>query len=94
MHACACSCAGFVANVPHLRYAAAGEVALPSARCTIATPLHPASLSPPCHAGMTFVTTSCIRQGTTVVTLPKFDPMLFLQTLQKHKITYAPLVCT
>jgi hypothetical protein len=43
-------------------------------------------------AGMTFVTTSCIRLGATVITLPKFDPMVFLETVQKYKVTYCPLV--
>lgn len=36
--------------------------------------------------------TSCIRIGATVVTMPKFDPVPFLETLQKYKVTYAPLV--
>lgn len=42
--------------------------------------------------GMCFIAHSCIRQGTSLVTLPKFDPIVFLETIQKYKVTWAPLV--
>lgn len=35
---------------------------------------------------------SALRVGSTVVTMPKFDPVPFLETMAKHKVTFAPLV--
>ena len=42
--------------------------------------------------GMIIVLASGFYQGNTTVTLPKFEPELFLQTMQKYRITDAPLV--
>lgn len=42
--------------------------------------------------GMTFCSMTCMRMGTTLVTMPKFDPQAFLETMAKHKVSYAPLV--
>lgn len=42
--------------------------------------------------GLVVVFNSTIRQGATVVTLPKFEPKLFLDVMQKYKVSFAPLV--
>lgn len=42
--------------------------------------------------GMTFCSMTCMRLGTTLVSLPKFDPLHFLETMVKEKVTFAPLV--
>lgn len=48
----------------------------------------------PCYHiyGMTVVMSLPIRQGATVVSLPKFDPALFLESVQKYKCSFMPLV--
>ena len=33
-----------------------------------------------------------LSTGATCISMPKFDPILFLEALQNHKITFAPLV--
>jgi hypothetical protein len=35
---------------------------------------------------------SALAQGVTIVSLPKFDPVMFLEALQRFKVSYAPLV--
>ena len=42
-------------------------------------------------SGMTIVLAAGMYQGSTIVILPKFEPWLFLQTIQKYRITNALL---
>eukprot|EP00118_Oscarella_pearsei_P021137 m.235533 g.235533 ORF g.235533 m.235533 type:complete len:578 (+) comp40127_c3_seq4:96-1829(+) len=42
--------------------------------------------------GMVVILARGLEQGTTLVTLPKFEPELFLKTLQDYKVTTAPIV--
>ncbi|XP_033111417.1 4-coumarate--CoA ligase 1-like [Anneissia japonica] len=42
--------------------------------------------------GMTAVLMSSLYQGTRVVTIPRFEPELFLKTIQDYKITHMPVV--
>jgi len=42
--------------------------------------------------GMAVIMSWALRRGATVVTMPRFDMEMFLNLLQKHKITYAHLV--
>lgn len=42
--------------------------------------------------GMVVVMKIFLAQGATVVTMPKFDMVEFLETMQKHKVTVAPMV--
>ena len=36
--------------------------------------------------GLVIVQFGSISQGTKLVTLPKFDPLIFLDSIQKHKV--------
>ena len=42
--------------------------------------------------GMQFCMNGFLYAGATNVSMPRFDPVAFLETLQKFKITFAPLV--
>lgn len=42
--------------------------------------------------GKVVINQAPLRHGSTVVTLPRFEPDLFLATLQDYKVTFAPLV--
>jgi acyl-CoA synthetase (AMP-forming)/AMP-acid ligase II len=42
--------------------------------------------------GMLLCNISALARGVTIVSLPKFDAVPFLETLQRYKVTYAPLV--
>ena len=42
--------------------------------------------------GMVFVMASALAAGSTVVTVPRFDPAMFLDVLAKYHVTMAPLV--
>ena len=42
--------------------------------------------------GMIVVTHASLRSGATLVTLPSFEPVSFLETIQNHHVTWAPLV--
>lgn len=42
--------------------------------------------------GLLIILNSCLRNGGTIVTLPRFDLEEFLQVLQDYKVTRAPLV--
>lgn len=42
--------------------------------------------------GMTVILSTVLLSGATAVVMPKFDPTVFLTAVQKHKLTYLPLV--
>jgi len=42
--------------------------------------------------GLTTILAAALRFGGTIVSLPKFDPMIFLQAIVRHRVTYTPLV--
>ena len=42
--------------------------------------------------GMTVIVSTSLRVGATTVLMPKFDPENFLTKVQKHKVTFAPIV--
>jgi acyl-CoA synthetase (AMP-forming)/AMP-acid ligase II len=42
--------------------------------------------------GLTTILAAALRYGGMIVSQPKFDPMIFLQAIVRHRVTYVPLV--